>query len=212
MTSSSREWNWPNSSSFMYLCIPCYCDACLKSNALRVGVKTLHNTMQSRWSATFVLTAQTLIIRLQLTKGYHRYLKQSPTRCVRTLRYPPQCESGFERVERTERTARRRRRHSLEADRWSILEARTNKGHVEIVLRVAMPTARTNLLRLHNAQPHLQPVDHELQDLIVWHTTRVVLPTWPDLFVTFDDDGGEQSASKSYSRSCRSLFTHHQPP
>jgi len=34
------------SSSFMYLCIPCYCDACLKSSALRVGVKTLHNTIQ----------------------------------------------------------------------------------------------------------------------------------------------------------------------
>ena len=33
-----------SSSSFMYLCIACYCDACLKSIALRVGVKTLHNT------------------------------------------------------------------------------------------------------------------------------------------------------------------------
>jgi len=33
-----------SSSSFMYLCIPCYCDACLKSSAMRVGVKTLHNT------------------------------------------------------------------------------------------------------------------------------------------------------------------------
>jgi len=30
-----------SSSSFVYLCIPCYCDACLKSSALRVGVKTL---------------------------------------------------------------------------------------------------------------------------------------------------------------------------
>jgi len=27
------------------LCVPCYCDACLKSSALCVGVKTLHNTM-----------------------------------------------------------------------------------------------------------------------------------------------------------------------
>jgi len=27
----------------MYLCVLCYCDACLKSSALRVGVKTLHN-------------------------------------------------------------------------------------------------------------------------------------------------------------------------
>jgi len=31
------------SSCFMYLCVLCYCDACLKSSALRVGVKTLHN-------------------------------------------------------------------------------------------------------------------------------------------------------------------------
>jgi len=35
-----------SSSSFMYLRIPCYCDICLKSSALRVGVKTLHNTIQ----------------------------------------------------------------------------------------------------------------------------------------------------------------------
>jgi len=35
-----------SSSSYMYLCIPCYCDARLKSSALRVGVKTLHNAMQ----------------------------------------------------------------------------------------------------------------------------------------------------------------------
>jgi len=30
-----------SSSSFMYFRIPCYCDACLNSSALRVGVKTL---------------------------------------------------------------------------------------------------------------------------------------------------------------------------
>jgi len=34
----------------MYLCVPCYCDACLKSVALRVGVKTLHNTHMSAGS------------------------------------------------------------------------------------------------------------------------------------------------------------------
>ena len=34
-----------SSSSFMYLCFPLYCDAYLKSSALRVGVKTLHNTI-----------------------------------------------------------------------------------------------------------------------------------------------------------------------
>ena len=33
-----------SSSSFVYLCISLYCDACLKSRALRVGMKTLHNT------------------------------------------------------------------------------------------------------------------------------------------------------------------------
>ena len=41
-----------SSSFFMYLCIPCYCDACLKSSALRVGVKTLHNTMFADVSRT----------------------------------------------------------------------------------------------------------------------------------------------------------------
>jgi len=31
----------------LYLRIPCYCDACLNSSALRVGVKTLLNTIQN---------------------------------------------------------------------------------------------------------------------------------------------------------------------
>jgi len=34
-----------SSSSFRYLHIPCYCDACLNSSALRVGVKTLLKTI-----------------------------------------------------------------------------------------------------------------------------------------------------------------------
>ena len=34
-----------SSSFFMYLCISCHCDVCLQSSALRVGVKTLHNTI-----------------------------------------------------------------------------------------------------------------------------------------------------------------------
>ena len=38
-------------SSFMYLCIPCYCDACLNSSALRVGVKTLLNTIQPAYTS-----------------------------------------------------------------------------------------------------------------------------------------------------------------
>jgi len=32
-----------SASSFLYLCTPCCCDACLKSIALRVGLKALHN-------------------------------------------------------------------------------------------------------------------------------------------------------------------------
>jgi len=36
-----------SSSTFMYLRIPCYCDACLNSSALRVGVKTLLNTINA---------------------------------------------------------------------------------------------------------------------------------------------------------------------
>jgi len=37
------------SSFFMYFCVPCYCDACLKSSALCVGMKTLHNTLYQGW-------------------------------------------------------------------------------------------------------------------------------------------------------------------
>jgi len=33
-----------SSCTFMYLCVLCYCDACLKSSALGAGVKNLHNT------------------------------------------------------------------------------------------------------------------------------------------------------------------------
>ena len=35
-----------SSSSFMYLRFPCYCNACLNSSDLRVGLKTLLNTIQ----------------------------------------------------------------------------------------------------------------------------------------------------------------------
>jgi len=35
-----------SSSSFMYLRFPCYCDACLNSSDLHVGLKTLLNTIQ----------------------------------------------------------------------------------------------------------------------------------------------------------------------
>jgi len=33
---------YTSSSSFVHLCLSLYCDACLKSSVLRVGVKTLH--------------------------------------------------------------------------------------------------------------------------------------------------------------------------
>jgi len=39
-----------SSSSFMFLRFPCYCDACLNSSDLRVGVKTLLNTQYNVYS------------------------------------------------------------------------------------------------------------------------------------------------------------------
>jgi len=44
-----------SSCTFIYLCVLCYCDACLKSGALRVGVKTLHNTHVSTCSLIPIL-------------------------------------------------------------------------------------------------------------------------------------------------------------
>jgi len=41
-----------SSSSFMYLRFPCYCDACLNSSDLRVGLKTLLNTILERSKST----------------------------------------------------------------------------------------------------------------------------------------------------------------
>ena len=45
------------SNLFIYLCVLCYGDACLKSSALRVGMKTLHNALYQglptrRWRQT----------------------------------------------------------------------------------------------------------------------------------------------------------------
>jgi len=45
-------------STFVYLCFSLNCDACLKSSALRVGVKTLHNTIQVDSGATAMTTEQ----------------------------------------------------------------------------------------------------------------------------------------------------------
>jgi len=43
-----------SSSTFMYLRIPCYCDPCLDSSALRVGVKTLLNAIIAETMKQFV--------------------------------------------------------------------------------------------------------------------------------------------------------------
>ena len=61
-----------SSSSFMYLCIPgCY-DACLKSSALRVGVKTLHNTIQ----LTAVVLEKFLFQHLLLKKRTNEFRQE----------------------------------------------------------------------------------------------------------------------------------------
>ena len=52
----SSTTTYISSSSFMYLRIPCYSDACLKSSALRVGVKTLLNTIQSEEASLHTLS------------------------------------------------------------------------------------------------------------------------------------------------------------
>ena len=52
-----------SSSSFMYLRISCYCDACLNSSDLRVGVTTLLNTIQYKVKLSWTL-ATVLFIAL----------------------------------------------------------------------------------------------------------------------------------------------------
>jgi len=59
-----------SSSSYMYLRIPYYCDACLKSSALRVGVKTLHNT---QYNIFWISTVQW---RLTTEPGFHQACSQ----------------------------------------------------------------------------------------------------------------------------------------
>ena len=44
-----------SSCTFMYLYVVCYCDTCLKSSALRVGVKTLTQNTMSTGSLTPIL-------------------------------------------------------------------------------------------------------------------------------------------------------------
>jgi len=70
-----------SSSSFMYLSTPCYCDACLNSSALRVGVKTLLSTLQCdttmrryKWQKTkHSLVLKTIFLGKQMlgTVPYH---------------------------------------------------------------------------------------------------------------------------------------------
>jgi len=40
---------YPSSCSFVYLCVSCYCHACFKFTALRVGVKTLNNAIREKY-------------------------------------------------------------------------------------------------------------------------------------------------------------------
>ena len=51
---------YASSSSFIYLRIPCYCDACLNSSALRVGVKALLNTIHTKYNKIFVITCESV--------------------------------------------------------------------------------------------------------------------------------------------------------
>ena len=53
-----------SSSSFMYLRIPCYCDECLNSSDLRVGLKTLLNAMQLPAHRGLIVCAYVLLVNL----------------------------------------------------------------------------------------------------------------------------------------------------
>ena len=56
--------------------IPCCCDACLKSHALRVGVKTLHNPIQIMMQVVLSATLSRLL-PLQLGSERFRYISLS---------------------------------------------------------------------------------------------------------------------------------------
>ena len=69
-----------SSSSFMYLRVPCYCDACSKSSALRVGVKTLLNTIMHCGSTKILHTGNLPVAnncKLVSCAGNVYYLKHS---------------------------------------------------------------------------------------------------------------------------------------
>ena len=53
---------YASSSSFMYLRFLRYCDACLNSSALRVGLKTLLNTIQPASITPLFLRTQILVV------------------------------------------------------------------------------------------------------------------------------------------------------
>jgi len=61
----------------MNLCVPSYCDACLKSGALRVGVKILDNTLMSTGSLIPILVLFTFKMQAQ-TFWYILILCESP--------------------------------------------------------------------------------------------------------------------------------------
>jgi len=58
-----------SSSSFMYLRFPCYCDACLNSSVLRVGLKTLLNIIYIKISRPVLKGIRTILSLLLLIRA-----------------------------------------------------------------------------------------------------------------------------------------------
>ena len=89
-----------SSSSFLYLRFPCYCDACLNSSALRVGLKTLLNTIlfvlrygaanhkSKRWLCCFTAVTSssnndtTFVIKKTVGGEFHQLKAQQSCRSV----------------------------------------------------------------------------------------------------------------------------------
>ena len=70
------------SKFFMHLCVPCYCDACLKSSALRVGMKTLTQyTIPGVANTSIAMDRSTaepkLVDRARFCNELTRYLKRT---------------------------------------------------------------------------------------------------------------------------------------
>jgi len=73
-------------SSSMCLYIPWYWDACLKSSPLRVGVKTLHNTIHQWFPTFFDAFLPLLILELFVPPLVHNFFRSFPiTRVCRNI-------------------------------------------------------------------------------------------------------------------------------